>query len=388
MLLGIWVLFTKPDRIWLQILLFSIAAHLKLYPAILFILPLWKHGSKSLLPLVVINVALLFIIGPFNAVEFVKRMSVYVQAPFLWVGNQSAASFAVLFNHTLSRWTALQVPAWIFALLPLLVWGGAVVFCWRRKINIASALWIYAISVPVMNLLPSTSHDYKLVLLYAPLAIVLYFLLSHIQKTGKWIDLLLVGALMGLALLLSTSYALLPDFLRNKYPFVLALQALFLLSMVITEEKPMQLPRLKLLPVSEYVGVNRDDPIRLYSLPIIGRLYQQRVEYCLAELAGGERVLEIGFGSGVAFFNLHEKYQEIFGLDLTAASEQIGHFFKERGIETHLMNGSVQEMPYPDNYFDSVFLVSILEHLKPADQKEAFSEIARVLKPGGQVVYG
>lgn len=150
----------------------------------------------------------------------------------------------------------------------------------------------------------------------------------------------------------------------------------------------MNVPRLKLLPVSEYVGVNREDPIRLYSLPVIGRLYQQRVEYCLAELTGGEHVLEIGFGSGVAFFNLHEKYQEIYGLDLCASSEEIAHFFKEREIETHLMNGSVLEMPYPDNFFDAVFLVSILEHLKPADQKKAFSEIVRILKPGGQVVYG
>ncbi len=277
---------------------------------------------------------------------------------------------------------------WFFALLPLIVWASTVVFCWRHKNNPANSLWIYAISVPVMNLLPSTSHDYKLVLLYAPIAIVLYLLIVHIQKTGKWIDLLLVGGLMGLAILVSTSYTLLLDLFRNKYPFVLATQVLFLVSMLICEEKPMALPRLKLLPVSEYVGVNRDDPIRQYSLPIIGRLYQRRVEYCLAELAGGERVLELGYGSGVAFFNLNEKYQQIYGLDLTASSEAISHFFKEKGIDTHLANGSVLEMPYPDNYFDAVFLVSILEHLKPGDQNKAFTEIARVLRPGGQVVYG
>jgi ubiquinone/menaquinone biosynthesis C-methylase UbiE len=45
-------------------------------------------------------------------------------------------------------------------------------------------------------------------------------------------------------------------------------------------------------------------------------------------------------------------------------------------------------MPYPDNYCDTVLLISILEHLKPADQPRAFAEIRRVLKPGGQVVYG
>ena len=45
-------------------------------------------------------------------------------------------------------------------------------------------------------------------------------------------------------------------------------------------------------------------------------------------------------------------------------------------------------MPYEDNYFDTVLLVSILEHLKPDDLEQAFVEIRRVLKPGGQMVYG
>ena len=60
----------------------------------------------------------------------------------------------------------------------------------------------------------------------------------------------------------------------------------------------------------------------------------------------------------------------------------------QRGIQTDLRNGSVLEMPYPDGTFDTVLLISILEHLKPADQARAFAEIRRVLKPGGQVVYG
>ena len=44
---------------------------------------------------------------------------------------------------------------------------------------------------------------------------------------------------------------------------------------------------LKLLPVSSYVGVNRDDPIRFYAVPGLGRLYRRRVEMCLDELTGG-----------------------------------------------------------------------------------------------------
>ena len=71
--------------------------------------------------------------------------------------------------------------------------------------------------------------------------------------------------------------------------------------------------QLKLLPLDQYAGVNRDDPIRFYSLPVIGRMYRRRVEMCLGECTGGQRVLEVGFGSGVSFLNLHERYREIHG---------------------------------------------------------------------------
>lgn len=386
-LLAMSVLF-KKNNIWLECLFFSIAAHLKVYPAILFFIPFWKYGKKSLLPLLSINLGLFFIIGPINAIEFIKTITIYMQEPFLWVGNQSAISFAMLFNHAVSRWTAVQIPYWFFAFLPIAIWMVAAFIAFRRKFNHVNVLWVYAISVPVMNLLPGTSHDYKLVLYYAPLVIALYLLLADLQKTGRILNLIIISCLMATSLVLSTSYTLLPVFMGNKYPFGLILQILFLLSMLITEEKSVKIPKLKLLHVKEYVGVNRDDPIRLYSIPIVGQLYQKRVELCLAELTGGERVLEIGFGSGVAFFNLHDQYQEIFGLDLTASTRDIELFFKEKGIDTHLQNGSVLEMPYPDNFFDSVFLVSILEHLQPADQRKAFMEISRVLKPGGQIVYG
>jgi len=152
--------------------------------------------------------------------------------------------------------------------------------------------------------------------------------------------------------------------------------------------KTRALPRLKLLPYCEYAGVDRNDPLRFYFWPIIGRMYRRRIELCLAECTGGQRVLEVGFGSGVTFLNLAECYKEIHGLDLNASVEDVTAVFKAKQIETHVQNGSVLSMPYEDDFFDTVLLISILEHLKPFEQIQVFREIRRVLKPGGQTVYG
>lgn len=145
---------------------------------------------------------------------------------------------------------------------------------------------------------------------------------------------------------------------------------------------------LKLLPRAQYQGVNRDDPLRFYYWPILGRMYRRRVEHCLAECAGGDRVLEIGFGTGLTFLNLHDLYRQIHGLDLTADVAKVAGVFASRGVPADLRRGDVLHMPYPDDHFDTVLLISVLEHLKPDELPRAFAEIRRVLRPGGQVVYG
>lgn len=146
--------------------------------------------------------------------------------------------------------------------------------------------------------------------------------------------------------------------------------------------------KLKLLPAGQYKGVNQYDPIKYYYWPIFGRMYRSRVELALGECTGGARVLEVGFGTGLAFQNLHDNYKEIHGIDLTADIQAVKSVFEPLNIPLFLEKGDVLNMPYEDNFFDTVLLVSILEHLKPVELEQAFIEVRRVLKPGGQMVYG
>jgi ubiquinone/menaquinone biosynthesis C-methylase UbiE len=146
--------------------------------------------------------------------------------------------------------------------------------------------------------------------------------------------------------------------------------------------------KLILLNKEEYTRADVDDPIRFYFWPLVGPLYRRRVEYCLKQCSGGECVLDVGFGSGITFLNLTRRYRWIYGLDLRASIDKVTALYYRHGVMVSLRNGSVVSMPYEDGYFDTVLLISILEHLRSEELDTAFSQIRRVLRQGGQVVYG
>ena len=146
--------------------------------------------------------------------------------------------------------------------------------------------------------------------------------------------------------------------------------------------------RLDMFPAHEYATAGESDPLRFYTYPIIGGLYRRRVELCLAELTGGPRVLEVGFGSGLTFRNLLRKYERVYGIDKGVDLDMVTEFFRGKGMDVDLRKGTVINLPFPDMFFDSILLISILEHLRGEELRRAFRELVRVLKPSGQLVYG
>jgi len=221
---GLWLMVKRPSWVWLQVVCFSVAAHLKVYPAILFVLVLWKHGWRSLLPLAVVNIALLLSLGPANAGHFLSSVTGAVQAPYLWQGNHSAASFGHMVNGYLGPRGLGSVPGAVFYIAPIGIWVFACIYLLRRGFSSAGAVWLFMLSVPMMNLIPATSHDSKLVLLGAPLAMVFFFVSLQYSWSGRRVRALQVAVVGGLMAVLALSYTRLPAVLGNKYPFILALQ--------------------------------------------------------------------------------------------------------------------------------------------------------------------
>jgi ubiquinone/menaquinone biosynthesis C-methylase UbiE len=146
--------------------------------------------------------------------------------------------------------------------------------------------------------------------------------------------------------------------------------------------------KLKLLPKERYVTLSETDPLIYYYWPIFGQMYRRRVEICLNECRGGERILEVGYGSGVTFLNLSEQYEEIYGIDLFADAKAVTDMWGQEGLAPILEQGDLVRLPYEENMFDTVLLISILEHLKPYELATAMEQVHRVLKPNGQMIYG
>jgi SAM-dependent methyltransferase len=99
-----------------------------------------------------------------------------------------------------------------------------------------------------------------------------------------------------------------------------------------------------------------------------------------------KRVLEIGLGQGAESEQLIRRGARWSGLDLTEESiDRVRSRLTVRGMTYEgLKQGSVLDIPWPDNTFDIVFSHGVLHHVP--DIRQAQGEIRRVLRPGGTLV--
>ena len=93
----------------------------------------------------------------------------------------------------------------------------------------------------------------------------------------------------------------------------------------------------------------------------------------------GGYVLDAGCGDGSIFkYNIKDQVNLLVGLDLR---RDIG---KNQQIHC-ATNGSIEYLPFANNTFDLIFSRFVLEHLK--NPKFAFGELARILRPGGALLF-
>lgn len=93
----------------------------------------------------------------------------------------------------------------------------------------------------------------------------------------------------------------------------------------------------------------------------------------------GVRLLDVGCGTGIMLKKLI-KYGEVFGVDISKFAIE---FCKKRTLKKIFLS-SATDLQFPDNYFDLVLVLDILEHLE--DDLECLEEVKRVLKTDGVLI--
>jgi len=112
----------------------------------------------------------------------------------------------------------------------------------------------------------------------------------------------------------------------------------------------------------------------------------------MAEIKHGEKVLDIGFGTGWVLERLVHLVGTdhiTHGLDYSAGMKQVAlENLRKKNLEhtVELVTANIKQMPYPNNTFDVVFVSFVIDLLAQKDIALALAEIKRVLKPGGRVI--
>jgi ubiquinone/menaquinone biosynthesis C-methylase UbiE len=118
----------------------------------------------------------------------------------------------------------------------------------------------------------------------------------------------------------------------------------------------------------------------------IGRLvreYESRLLLEMARPAEGERILDVGCGTGVFTHDLLAAGARVTGLELSLPMlRRAGK--KASGLPFSMIQGDMRALPVADGSFDKTVSVTAIEFIE--DARGAVAELFRVTRPGGLIV--
>lgn len=149
------------------------------------------------------------------------------------------------------------------------------------------------------------------------------------------------------------------------------------------------LSSLKIPDLKRMVLVNERDCLPFYRFPIISWFYFLRIRETLGllRIPYNNPVLDVGYGSGIIFRELNERFDEIYGIDLHPHASDVREFFRTNySFSVRLVMGSSLDMPFHPESFGSITCLSVLEHICELDK--VVEDLYSVLAPKGEIVVG
>ncbi|MDD4940994.1 MAG: class I SAM-dependent methyltransferase [Candidatus Omnitrophica bacterium] len=102
-----------------------------------------------------------------------------------------------------------------------------------------------------------------------------------------------------------------------------------------------------------------------------------------------ERVLEVGCGEGLFLSQLRKQNPglELWGIDTSKSRiEQAAGRISDPRI--HLSVEDAARLPFPDDFFDAALCINVVFNMPSFDTvRDAFVQMSRVVKKGGQVIF-
>jgi ubiquinone/menaquinone biosynthesis C-methylase UbiE len=119
---------------------------------------------------------------------------------------------------------------------------------------------------------------------------------------------------------------------------------------------------------------------------LLGYLQRQRFHLArrLLPTRRVDRLLEIGYGSGIFMPELRQHCDRLDGVDVHQRKDEVTGKLRHAGVSATLHTASAEELPFENRTFDVVVAVSTLEFVD--DISRSVCEISRVLRPGGAAV--
>jgi SAM-dependent methyltransferase len=110
-------------------------------------------------------------------------------------------------------------------------------------------------------------------------------------------------------------------------------------------------------------------------------------EWIRHELGGCHKILDIGCGYGSLSAYLAKSGFEVYGIDADSQSIETAKCLFPELCPERMRTMDAESLDFPDDYFDGIALRDTLHHIFEEGSTElAFSEMERVLRPGGRLV--
>jgi hypothetical protein len=234
-ILGVYLFQHHPQFRLLAIVLWSVGAQIKVYPAIFGLMMLkdiknWKNTLISIAGIGILNLLLLFVLGYDVFQKFLETITYFSQTDSAWgfPGNHSLKNFFMNINEYILGNSSSGGPKFFqhtallqgFMLALLICFFLIVIWRTLQKQHHLFDPDVFMLALLIGMLIPSISIDYKLVLLAPAMA----FLLTGRKSPDKYwqkiifiILLILVSAAYSMTLV---PYKFRPGLLINAFPML------------------------------------------------------------------------------------------------------------------------------------------------------------------------